>query len=105
MNTTKSIAAEAIDLMNRTYLPHIKKLLDTEERCGHCTITLNRSELQILQLLVTNRLDEIHRDWYEKTHDDTYTDPQELAYVLSRTECSFRQLSKLYTLLNHAKED
>ena len=102
MTAATDTVSLAIDRMNKIYLPTIRKRLDHEDRCGSVTLTVNPTELRILKVLVTDRLHELRNDWYNTTHDKSYTDITELAYSLSLTEVSQRQIGKLLTKLDKA---
>ena len=102
MNT--NLVFESIAMLNSNYLPHILSRLDKEDKCGTATITVNVFELDILKKLVSDRLGELHQEWYDTTHDETYTDKRELAYSLAQTEAHDRQVGKLLDKLNKVKE-
>ena len=102
MNT--NLVFESIALLNSNYLPHILSRLDKEEKCGTVTVNVNVFELDILKKLVSDRLGELHQEWYDTTHDETYTDKRELAYSLAQTEAHDRQVGKLLDKLNKVKE-
>jgi len=96
MNAQAQLIEDAITIMNADYLPTILKRLDKEERCGTVTITVNTFELEILKKLVSDRIGELHREWYDTVHDETYTDTWDMAYSLAQTEGHERQVQKLY---------
>jgi hypothetical protein len=93
------LVSDAIEIMNADFLPNILKRLDKEEQCGTATITINVVELDILRRLVSDRIGELHREWYNTTHDDSYDDMWQLAYSLAQTESHERQVQKLYAKL------
>lgn len=94
----------AIETMNRNYLPAILKLLKKQDACSTVTVTVNTTEIKILKALVSNRIGELHREWYDATHDETETNAQDLAYELYRIEEHHRQVCKLYNTICKAEE-
>jgi hypothetical protein len=75
------------------------KTLAIEEESNGITITLNQTELEILQSLVSSRIGREHNIWYDVTHDETLS-ANDMAYELAgsilREDRMHRLLEKLH---------
>ena len=61
---------KAIELMHSRYQKNRDKIRAFEEKQDGITITVTSSELNLLRLLVSDRVGHEHNVWYETTHDE-----------------------------------
>lgn len=101
MNAQAKKVQNAIDRLHTVYDPGIKEYLEKLDKIGEpVTITITANELRLLKNYVSNRLGELHNDWFEVTHDEQ-VDECDMAYELCRIKEKEEQVGRLYTKLTH----
>ena len=74
-------------------------VLSAEENRESLTITFNAAELEILQMLVSNKIGKEHETWYNITHDSTIT-TDDMAYELAGSTLREDRLQRLFEKLH-----
>lgn len=99
MNAQAQKVENAIRKYHDLYGKGIKRYLDKVEAASKTvTITINSAELEMLKMYVSNRIGQLHNDWYEATHDEAISE-NDLAYDLSQIALHEEQVQTLYTKL------
>lgn len=78
----------------------IAKNLERQEALGTVSITINLTELETLKHLVSGVIGQANQEWYDITHDDTYTSIYDMAYDLGQVEQRTEEALKLFHKLN-----
>ena len=89
----------AIDLMHTRYNKGIEKVLAAEESHEGATITFNTREIELLKLLVFDRIGAEHQTWYDITHDEDL-EISDMAYELAGSKQREDRLQRLYNKLS-----
>lgn len=99
MNAQAQKVQNAIDKYHKLYGAGIKKYLDKVDAASDTvTITVNSTELEMLVKYVSNRIGQLHVDWFDATHDELISE-DDLAYNLSQIALKEEQVTKLYKKL------
>ena len=99
MNAQAQKVENAISKYHKLYGEGIKRYLDKVNKASEAvTITINSTELEMLKKYVSNRIGQLHEDWYEATHDEAISE-DDLAYDLSQIARHEEQVQALYRKL------
>ena len=99
MNAQAQKVQNAIDKYHKLYGEGIKKYLDKAEAASDTmTITVNSTELAMLVKYVSNRIGQLHVEWFDATHDEQISE-DDLAYNLAQIARKEEQVMRLYKKL------
>lgn len=105
MNKHEALVWAAIDIMHTRYTPGIRKNLARQDAAGTVTVTVNLEELALLKTLVSDKLGNLHSEWYDATHDETETDAEDLAYTLRGISARDTMFCRLLDRLNNKERE
>ena len=99
MNAQAQKVQNAIDKYHKLYGAGIKRYLDKVDAASDpVTITVNSAELAMLVKYVSNRIGELHVEWFDATHDELISE-DDMAYNLAQIAQKEEQVMKLYNKL------